>query len=196
MLFWLKQPNSPQGWVMFFWGQNSSNVAIVFLTCLHFSLSRFLQTFASLFRRACSRLTSHLWMSTTNTQPRSTAGGRAGRCTPSTLWKVRLVLTSFIAKSFAWSSMLDVSVCIFNYNRMEGALGSQSLDQQSSWAAESVNDADNCPSLHISMSRQLKLTWGTPKEPPYSWWFCLISLVLSASFSAAICTHQNHRLQP
>lgn len=38
MLFWLKQPISPQSWVMFFWGQNSSNVAIVFLTCLHFSL--------------------------------------------------------------------------------------------------------------------------------------------------------------
>lgn len=94
---------------------------------------------------------------------------------------------------------------------MEGTPGSQSVGQQSSWAAESVNYADNCPSLHISMSRQLKLTWGTPKEPPYPWWFCLISLVLihgnvkvcpkefllmtlSASFSAVICTHQNHKI--
>lgn len=112
---------------------------------------------------------------------------------------------------------VDVSFCIFYYNRVEGGLGSQSVGQQYSRAIESMNYVDICPSLNISMSRHLKHSMGSlkgttillvvlrlitayslalihenvrvcPKE--------LLLMTLSVYFSAVICTHQNHRPQP
>lgn len=84
--------------------------------------------------------------------------------------------------------MGDVSAFFF-YNCVEGGLRSQAVSQQSSQAVESMKYVDNCPSLHISMSRNLKHSMGSLKGTT----ILLVVLRLIAAHSRSSVIHENVR---